>query len=98
MDRPMHPSIAISMGITSSRTCAIPASIDIGAALIVVERAYTIHPPYAQGSAPAAPPVGIHTAPPTPAAQGTVSPARNRPSRKGPSAAPDVVRLWPGRR
>ncbi len=33
-----------SAGMTSSRTCAIPASIDDGCAWIVVERAYTIHP------------------------------------------------------
>ncbi|GAA1589824.1 hypothetical protein GCM10009742_40500 [Kribbella karoonensis] len=40
----MQPSISISVGITSSRNCAMPASMDVGAAVIVVERAYTIHP------------------------------------------------------
>ena len=43
--------------MTSSRTCATPASIDDGCAWIVVERAYTIHPLLVRGSAPVAPPV-----------------------------------------
>src|SRR5215216_5618489 len=47
MDNPIQPSIPRSLGITSSRTCAMPASIDSGLAMIVVERAYTIHTPLA---------------------------------------------------
>src|SRR5581483_6928555 len=56
-DTPMHPGIPCSAGITSSRTCAIPPSMDEGCAWIVVERAYTIHPLFVRGSAPVAPPV-----------------------------------------
>ncbi len=63
MDSPIQPSISRIVGITSSRSCAMPASIDPGLALIVVERAYTIHPLTHQGSAPVAPPVAPHTAP-----------------------------------
>src|ERR1700759_1017029 len=47
--------------MTTSRTCAIPASMDDGCASIVVERAYTelsfLEPTRLDGSAPAAPPV-----------------------------------------
>ena len=40
-DTPRHPSTFWSAGMTTSRTCAIPASMDDGCASIVVERAYT---------------------------------------------------------
>ena len=36
--------MAFSAGMTSSRTYAIPSSMDEGCAWIVVERAYTVHP------------------------------------------------------
>src|ERR1700742_2532348 len=47
--------------MTTSRTCAIPASIDDGCASIVVERAYTKPPSSLGGGAPAAPPVPLTT-------------------------------------
>src|SRR5207244_2627074 len=55
-DRPTHPSTPISAGITSSRTWAIPSSIEGGWAWIVVARAYTIHPQGVGAAPPAAPP------------------------------------------
>src|ERR1700742_427150 len=47
--------------MTTSRTCAIPASMDDGCASIVVERAYTKPPSSLGGGAPAAPPVSLTT-------------------------------------
>lgn len=43
-DSPTHPSISVRAGMTTSRTCAIPMSIDRGCAWMVVERAYTVDP------------------------------------------------------
>ena len=51
-DRPMHPSIRCSAGSTSSRMCAMPASMDSRFAWTVVERAYTITIPFGLGAAP----------------------------------------------
>src|SRR6201988_1698066 len=59
-DIPRHPSTFSSAGMTTSRTCAIPASMDDGCASIVVERAYT-GPSLLGGSAPVAPPVPLTT-------------------------------------
>src|SRR6266508_5884623 len=42
---------------------ATPAAMDSGRAWIVVERANTVPPPSARGSAPVTPPVDFHTAP-----------------------------------
>jgi hypothetical protein len=58
-DTPTHPGISWSAGMTSSRICAIPASMDEGRASIVIERAYTIHTLFSsfRGGAPVAPPV-----------------------------------------
>src|ERR1700742_949955 len=47
--------------MTTSRTCAIPASIDDGCASIVVERADTKPPSSLGGGATAAPPVSLST-------------------------------------
>ena len=41
-DKPVHPSMPSSAGITVSRTCAIPASMDEGCAWMVLLRAYMI--------------------------------------------------------
>jgi hypothetical protein len=41
-DRPVYPSTPSSAGITVSRTCPIPASMDEGCAWMVVLRAYMI--------------------------------------------------------
>jgi hypothetical protein len=54
-ESPTYPSMAFSAGMTSSRTYAIPSSMDEGRAWIVVERAYTAHP-FLLGGAPVAPP------------------------------------------
>ncbi|MDX6342587.1 MAG: hypothetical protein QOH87_2725 [Trebonia sp.] len=41
-DKPTHPSMPSSAGITLSRVCAIPASMDEGCPWMVVLRAYMI--------------------------------------------------------
>src|ERR1700738_62799 len=51
-DMPRHPSTFSSAGMTTSRTCAIPASMDDGCASIVVERAYTRPTPPRSEAAP----------------------------------------------
>ena len=47
-DTPRKPSTFWSAGMTTSRTCAIPASMDDGCASIVVERAYARPPLFAR--------------------------------------------------
>src|ERR1700753_4147480 len=58
--QPRHASTFLSAGLTTSRTCARPASMDDGCASIVVERAYT-RPPFLGGSATVAPPAPLTT-------------------------------------
>ena len=55
-DKPTHPSMPSSAGITLSRIWAIPASMDEGCALMVVLRAYMIRLRYMWGSVSTAPP------------------------------------------
>ena len=55
-DRPTHPSMASIAGITLSRMCVIPASMDVGCAWIVVLRAYMICLRCMWGSVSTAPP------------------------------------------
>src|ERR1700761_9625913 len=69
--------------MTTSRTCAIPASMDDGCASIVVERAYTKPPSSLGGGAPAAPPVPL-------------TPSLRRISRGNGQAAALVLQLAQG--
>jgi hypothetical protein len=63
-DNPTHPSMSINARMIASRMVAMPASIIVGCAWKLEERAYTAHPQRSGlGSAPAAPPVTVHPAP-----------------------------------
>jgi hypothetical protein len=55
-DKPTHPSMPSSAGITLSRVCAIPASMDEGCPWMVVLRAYMICLRCMWGSVSTAPP------------------------------------------
>ena len=55
-DKPTHPPMPSSAGITLSRICAIPASMDEGCAWMVVLRAYMICLRCMWGSVSTAPP------------------------------------------
>ena len=55
-DKPTHPSMPSSAGITLSRICAIPASMDEVCAWMVVLRAYMICLRCMWGSVSTAPP------------------------------------------
>jgi hypothetical protein len=55
-DKPTHPSMPSSAGITLSRVCAMPASMDEGCPWIVVLRAYIFCLRCMWGSVSTAPP------------------------------------------